>query len=251
MHTLAVGALFKNEAHAMREWLEHYLARGVDHFYLINDASTDDCMTILAPYIERGCVTVFDATFEHYLGRQRDMYNHYLLPRLHTTKWLLLVDLDEYVWSPQGINIAHILETQFKHLAQIQINHTLFGSSGHIEQPDSLVAGFTRRTTDIPSESKDYKYFINTEYKFTSLNVHHADHADDEDKKTRFKMFSQDWWRLNHYSCQSRNFWRDVKCTRGDADNYRKRTDDAFSELDHNDVEDIGLYEQNHALGLC
>lgn len=251
MHTLAVGALFKNEAHAMREWLEHYLARGVDHFYLINDGSTDDFMSVLGPYIERSCVTVFDATVGHYIGRQRDMYNHYLLPRLHTTKWLLIVDLDEFVWSPQGINVAQILETHFKHLAQIQINHTLFGSNGRIEQPDSLVAGFTRRTADIPSQSKDYKYFINTAYKFTSLNVHHADHADPEDKRLRFQIFSQDWWRLNHYSCQSRNFWKDVKCTRGDADNYRTRTEDAFAELDHNDVEDTGLYAQNHALGLC
>lgn len=252
MYKLAIGALFKNEAHCMREWLEHYLARGVEHFYLINDGSTDNFMEILLAYIDRGVVSLFNATWDRYLGRQRDMYNHYILPRLHETRWILMVDLDEFVWSPQGTNFPHLLETYFKRLAQLQINHTYFGSNGHDTQPASLVGGFTRRSLDIPSKSEGYKYFLNTEYKFTSINVHYADHADPEDKAKRFEMFSQDWWRLNHYSCQSREFWVKIKCTRGDSDNYRTRTeDDGFKELDHNDVEDLGLYEQNHALGLC
>ena len=37
----SIGAVFKNEAHALDEWIQHYLMRGVDHIYLINDFSTD------------------------------------------------------------------------------------------------------------------------------------------------------------------------------------------------------------------
>ena len=40
MYNLSVGALFKNESHALEEWLEHYLYHGADHFYLINDGSS-------------------------------------------------------------------------------------------------------------------------------------------------------------------------------------------------------------------
>jgi hypothetical protein len=251
MFKLSVGALFKNESHCLKEWLEHYIAHGVEHFFLIDDKSTDDYMTILNPYIEKGLVTLFCADCNYYLGRQRDLYNTYIFPCITKTEWLLMVDLDEFVWSPKGTNFIQILELYFKDMAQIQINHTYFGSNGHIKQPEYIVKGFTRRSKDVPSESQGYKYFINTKYKFSSLNVHHADHIDVQDKLEKFKIFSQDWWRLNHYSCQSREFWINVKCTRGDADNFRVRSiDEGFIDIDQNDVEDLGLLEQNTQLGL-
>jgi len=50
---------------------------------------------------------------------------------------------------------------------------------------------------------------------------------------------------INHYSCQSKNFWIEVKMTRGDSDNYLVRSMVHFDMLDKNDVEDIRLLEQN------
>ena len=58
MYYLSVGAMFKNESHSMKEWLEHYILHGVDHFYLIDDGSTDSYMDILKEYIDRGLVTL-------------------------------------------------------------------------------------------------------------------------------------------------------------------------------------------------
>ena len=34
---LSVGAMFKNESHILKEWLDHYLREGVDMFLLINN----------------------------------------------------------------------------------------------------------------------------------------------------------------------------------------------------------------------
>ena len=36
---LSIGAIFKNESDSILEWLEHYIIRAVDHFYLIDDES--------------------------------------------------------------------------------------------------------------------------------------------------------------------------------------------------------------------
>ena len=33
---LSVMAIFRNEAHLFKEWIEHYYSEGVQHFYLIN-----------------------------------------------------------------------------------------------------------------------------------------------------------------------------------------------------------------------
>ena len=134
MYKLTVGAMFKNEAHCLLEWIEHYLFHGADHFWLINDGSTDNFMEILQPYIDKNIVTLFESNEPYYLGRQRNLYNRYFLPNFQETEWLLIVDLDEFVWSPMDVNIRNILD-QAGHLGQIQVRTTLFGSNDHIKQP--------------------------------------------------------------------------------------------------------------------
>jgi len=248
MYNLSVGAIFKNESHSIREWIEHYIYRDVEHFYLIDDSSTDNTVEIIKPYIERGIITLFSGNnWPYYLGRQRDMYNHFILPHLPETEWLLMVDLDEYVWSPQSNSLFWMLKF-YRHLGQIQVNHTIFGSNGHTDQPQSLVEGFTKRSLIKPTELDgcgNRKYFVNSSFKFTSLNVHNATFLDKNDEINNFKLLDIPYFAMNHYNCQSLNHWINVKCSRGDCDNYRVRTIEDFKIYDLNDVEDKELYEQN------
>ena len=242
-----MGAIFKNEEHAIVEWIEHYLLHGADHFYLIDDDSTDSSVALLAPYIERGQVTLFQPSWGRYLGRQRSMYNHYFLPLLvkKNTQWLLIVDLDEFVWSPRYGLLTDFLQ-KMRHLAQIQMSVTIFGSNGHSIQPPSIVGGFTRRSAAIVTPSPAcFKYFVNSDYEFTSLNVHHADFVREEDELMRFQRLGDPWLRLNHYSCQSREIWKKIKLTRGDCDEYLSRNEDHWRLADQNDIEDKELAEQN------
>ena len=130
-YKLSVGGVFKNEAHSIKEWIDHYLFHGADHFYLINDGSTDNFLEIIQPYIDKEIITLYNDTWSRYLGRQRDMYNRYILPHIKETKWLLMIDLDEYIWSPIDINLNAILDTCYG-LGQLQIMTTIFGSNGYI-----------------------------------------------------------------------------------------------------------------------
>lgn len=57
-YTVAVCAIFKNESVFLKEWLEYHLLIGVEHFYLYNNFSEDNYQDILAPYIEKGQVTL-------------------------------------------------------------------------------------------------------------------------------------------------------------------------------------------------
>jgi hypothetical protein len=86
--------MLKNESHGIKEWITHYLYHGVEHFYLINDNSTDNFMDIIKEYLDRGLITLFNVDEPYYLGRQRNLYNRYILPHLKETNWLLMVDLD-------------------------------------------------------------------------------------------------------------------------------------------------------------
>lgn len=249
MHNLSVGALFKNEAHCIKEWVDHYLFHGVEHFYLINDSSTDNSVDILQEYINKGLVTLYNSTYGYYLGRQKDMYNEYILPHVKNkeTKWLLMVDLDEFMWSPQSINLNDVLNI-CNNFAQIQVNHTLFGSNEYIDQPPSLVKYFTRRSSR-PSPG-NIKYFVHSLYDFESLNVHHATFTNKEDELNidKFVILGPEYFVLNHYCCQSLQFWENIKCTRGDGDHYLIRTLNDFHKFDINTTEDFDLLNQNIGL---
>ncbi len=248
-----VGALFRNEAHSICEWIEHYKQQGADHIFLLDDASDDDSLALLQPYIASGFVSCTTVQEPRYLGRQRNLYNRYFLPHLQAQEmqWLLVCDLDEYVWSPAFATLPELLRG-VSNSAQIQVNHTIFGSNGHVLQPPSVVAGFTRRSAEQPAkERRNTKYFCNSDHAFASLNVHHADFASQDPayKLTPlFMLLGPEWLIMNHYSCQSREFWRDVKCTRGDADNWWTRTEAYFYETDLNDVEDTRLATRNQAI---
>ena len=50
MHFVSVLAIFKNEGMNIKEWIEHYIWQGIEHFYLINNDSTDNYKKILLPY---------------------------------------------------------------------------------------------------------------------------------------------------------------------------------------------------------
>ena len=41
-YNLSLIAIFKNESHILKEWIEHYINEGVDKFYLIDNGSTDN-----------------------------------------------------------------------------------------------------------------------------------------------------------------------------------------------------------------
>ena len=59
MYFLSVLAQFKNETMNLKVWIEHYLWQGVEHFYLIDNGSTDNPLSILQEYINRGIVSYY------------------------------------------------------------------------------------------------------------------------------------------------------------------------------------------------
>lgn len=249
MHYLSVGAIFRNESNSIVEWIKHYLHHGVDHFYLINDHSDDDTVSKIQDYVDKGIITLYHANEPYYLGRQRNQYNRFILPHVQQkdTQWLLMIDLDEYVWSPQSVDIGQVLRVYCGKFAQLQIQQYLYGSNGHTVQPDSLVKHFTKRSENTISCCK---YFVNSNFSFSSLNIHHADFADPNfhPDMSVFMVIDPSYFVFNHYSCQSLDFWQKVKCTRGDGDAYLQRDMARFHELDINEVEDVRLLEQNRNL---
>jgi hypothetical protein len=261
---LSVGAIFRNESMIIKEWIEHYFFHGVDHIYLINDRSEDDYLRILNPYIDDGRITLFDCShLPKIRGRQGAAYDVCFRPILGDTKWLAILDIDEYMYSPSTIDLKQIL-LNHEDCAKLMVNWCWFNSNAHDKQPLSVVSGFTKRAeygTEIyaPNPSGVWsmagtdgpKAIINTSYPIQNFGIHdHLNTGLSRNISYRSNIDHPDLL-INHYALQSREYWEKVKMPRGDADCWHSDTARNwkwFEALNVGSIDDFRLLEQNKPL---
>lgn len=132
-HTLAICAMFQNEAPYIKEWIEYHRLVGVEHFYLFNNLSTDNFKAILEPYMKAGIVDLYDwpypsGSLQEYLKVQYRAYNTMISLTRTKVKWLAIIDLDEFIVPHEGNDLKKILKNYEKYGA-VCINWQCFGTS--------------------------------------------------------------------------------------------------------------------------
>lgn len=151
---LSVGAIFRDEAAYLDEWLVFHTFIGVDKFYLYNHRSSDNYMEVLKPWIASGRVELRQAVEQKGKNTQILTYMHCLRTSRFSTKWLAFIDLDEFLWSPSRERISDLLEENPR-AAALAIRWVLFGSNGHEERPaNGQIESFTK-CLPIGAVSKD------------------------------------------------------------------------------------------------
>lgn len=138
---LVFCAIFKNESLSLREWLEYHLLMGVDHFYLYNNFSDDNYLSILEPYIISGKVTLTEWPVEK---GQISAYVHFLTNYKDESEWLAFIDLDEYICPLQDTSLPSWL-AQFKNVPSLLVYWKIFGTSGlfHHDHTKLIVEQYT------------------------------------------------------------------------------------------------------------
>lgn len=208
---LGVLAIMKNESVNIDEWIEHYLWVGAHRIYLIDNGSTDDTVAKARKWEKTGRVNLIELPEKY---RQVQHYwtaiKHFKVKR--NCDWLLVADLDEFWFCPNGDSIPHALR-EFHNFDVIYSNWVMFGSSGLIEQPESVRNAFILRKPGIDLHINT-KYICRTSVlkRRSAVDIHKvkgADSARTVSDTTRFQ--------LNHYPIQSLSFFTSVKMTRGDA----------------------------------
>ena len=53
MHEISIISMFKNESSIIKCWIQHYIDEGIDHFYLIDNGSTDNFKTEIKDYMNK------------------------------------------------------------------------------------------------------------------------------------------------------------------------------------------------------
>jgi Glycosyltransferase family 92 len=204
------------------EWIEFHRLVGGERFYIYDDPSVDHHRDVLAPYVEQGIVELHEwlmvpglaAAMNDCIARHRD-----------DARWIALLDLDEFLFSPTGGPVSEVLR-DYEQWPGVAVNRLTFGPSGHRTKPPGLVIeNYVRRAKE---NNKAVKSIVDPARTERGLG-HHAIYRDgalavDElmrpmdpekdvagarpgagDRQT--ETFSVERLRINHYATKSEEEW--------------------------------------------
>lgn len=263
-HYFGVATIFRNENHILREWIDHYLLHGADHIYLINHRSEDDYQRTLEPYLnpKSGSDKIKSrskVTLHHFIPRknfksQKDAYRLYLQVAIRECRWLAIVDMDEFIYSPIDISIPNILK-KYEIYPAVGVNWLCFGSNGRIKQPKSVVSGFTRRApAQMMEDNAHIKSIVQTPY-LRDFGIHeHKLYNNVKAVNTNGQVIDKcfntpvldDILVCNHYIIQSWEWYQKKKMKQQHSFHFKnKYTLEYFKNHDVNEIEDRRLSDQN------
>jgi hypothetical protein len=162
-YSISVLAIFKNESSIIIEWINHYMREGVEHFYLIDNGSTDDINDTLSRY--SSFITLIKDEREITAGTQTFLMNHYYLNTIkNETEWIIVCDVDEYIYARnRNVKIMDILKKLPTNVEKIWIPWKCFGSNGCIKQPKGVIWSFTKRSPIISAQMEHGKVICRTQ----------------------------------------------------------------------------------------
>lgn len=138
-YTLTACAIFNDEAPYLKEWIDYHKKVGVEHFWLYNNNSIDNYVEVLMPYIQEGTVTLIEwpseikepeKQFQYFCYTvQVGAYNDALNKARGVSKWLALIDTDEFIVPSFEKDVPTVLEKNFSFVSGLCVNWQLFGTS--------------------------------------------------------------------------------------------------------------------------
>jgi hypothetical protein len=226
MTYLSVGAIFRDEADYLEEWIEFHRLVGVERFFLYDNGSVDDSRKVLARYERDGAVQVYD--WAH--APQFAAYDDCLARHGRESRWIAFIDLDEFLFSPTGAPLPAVL-SGYEPWPAVGVHWCVYGGSGHLRKPDGLVIeSYLDRTTD-PILNRWIKSVVDPARTLGCLSSHAFRYRSEGaqafavDEQHRVLRGPNAGWsndisfsvlRINHYWTKSREEW-ERKLARPDA----------------------------------
>lgn len=228
---LSLVSIAKNEGPYIKEWIEFHKLVGVDRFYFYDNESTDNTREILEPYIKDGSVV-----YTYVKGRclQNFVYADAVYKYKNQTKWMGVIDLDEYIVPVEKNNIVDFLK-DYENYPAVGINWLMFDCNGHKTKPVAegglITANYTRAMLKSDKTNTHIKSIFNPREVKKIYNPHYAIYSKcrsavtenfEKIKDANTKYHSSEKIQINHYFCKSVEEY-DKKIARGYADMNKDR----------------------------
>ena len=240
---LAVCAIAKNEGPYFKEWIEWHHKQGVEKFYIYDNESTDCTKEVLAPYIESGVVE-----YTYFPGQKRQLaaYDDCFERHRLETRWLAVIDLDEFIVPMKDKTIPEYLHRMEKFSA-VEINWLVYGSGGaKTQEPGGVMERFRHHSLPEHRLNTHVKSVCDPRRVCTMTGCHEAarisgrvvdSHGVPLKKVKGDRVPQQDIIRINHYAIKSYEEFL-AKRARGRARVTSIRDMGYFERYDLNDIEE-------------
>lgn len=149
-YQLSICAVFKNEGKYLKEWIEYHQLIGVDHFYLYDFGSSDSSLNILKPYLQSNMVTLIQwpkicneaiekNTELQFLSRNIPALENAIKVKAGPeTKWLVFLDINEFLTFPKNETIIQILN-RYDGYPGISLNSEFYDASNWLSDDNKLL----------------------------------------------------------------------------------------------------------------
>ena len=217
-YKLSIISVFKNEATILESWLQHYIDEGVEHFYLIDNGSTDNFKSRINRFMHKITLVSDSTRFPavNNIGPQQYLQNKYFLDKVKKeSEWVFICDIDEYLYNKNSKYISDYLnKTTYNY---IKIYYVYYGSTLE-NTPSCLPTSLIKCQHSNPSNTNyininDYgwKTILKTNI-LTNIDCHN--HIVNNNAKKTDLNYCDDLI-LNHYQNISKDYYFNVRCKRG------------------------------------
>lgn len=220
---LSIGAIFRNEARFLKEWIEYHSMMGVEHFYLFNNLSEDQYREVLNPYIEKGVVELIDWPYQgknhkEWNKIQCAAYSDLIKNKGSETFWLAIIDTDEFILPIEKKNLVLFLK-DYEGYSGIGINWQLYGTSGvkQIAKDKTLIGSLTKKAPQDFQNNKFVKSIIQPQKvkkitqphfcRYKKPYFHVTENKVPFPKKSLTPTVSINKIRINHYTYRDEDFF--------------------------------------------
>jgi hypothetical protein len=201
MPSVAILAIFKNEAQTLVEWLSHHELEGVSQFVLLDQDSDDGGAAIARAWAREKAPAVKRHPRSHFWQRNLIIVNATRRPKAETqhggrcpsmyscgvdqviwynrafhhvtADWVMVIDVDEYVYARGRFQTipSYLASLPLSHRGLIALPWKQFGSSGIHKQPRSVISSFLRHRQDDPHTVAPIIEFKSLAHRATLLEV--------------------------------------------------------------------------------
>lgn len=215
---VSICAIFQNEAPYLKEWIEFHRLLGVEHFWLYNNSSSDNYLEVVNPYVEKGIVELIDwpsPVSENWLTYQREAYNDCISRSKARTRWLAVIDIDEFIVPVYANSLKELLK-QYRGTPGIQIRWQSFGTSNLFEVPQekTQVESLLYKALPDATINRDFKTICRPSYVKT-FHIHIAEYISPYSPGGyEYPILSIDHIRIHHYWTRDEKYFREKKVPR-------------------------------------
>lgn len=105
---VSIATIFKDDTYYFIEWIEHYLAQGIEHFYLIDNGSITNYIQQIQLYIDKGLVDLF---IDSEKISPAELYNKNIVTKIkEETQWIAAISLNEFSYAQHDNIISDVLK---------------------------------------------------------------------------------------------------------------------------------------------